>query len=160
MAVDMFLKLSGVAGEAADNSHTDEIDIIAWHWGMAQSGTMHTGHGGGAGKVKVGDINVTKHIDNSTATLMQFCCKGTHIEEGTITVRKAGDDPLEYLLVTMKQIMITSVQTGGQSDQERLTEHITLNFREFEVKYTKQGEAGGGAGAVVLGWDISKNKSV
>ena len=49
MAVDMFLKLTNINGEAADKTHKDEIDILAWSWGMSQSGTTHTSTGGGAG---------------------------------------------------------------------------------------------------------------
>ena len=45
MAVDMFIKIAGYDGESKDDSHTDEIDVLAWSWGMSQSGTFH---GGGA----------------------------------------------------------------------------------------------------------------
>ena len=44
MAVDMFLKIAGIKGESADGStHKDEIDVLAWSWGMSQSGTAHLG---------------------------------------------------------------------------------------------------------------------
>ena len=49
MAVDMFLKLGDVKGESVDGSHKDEIDVLAWSWGMSQSGTTHMGGGGGSG---------------------------------------------------------------------------------------------------------------
>ena len=58
MAVDMFLKLDDVKGESRDNKHKDEIDVLAWSWGVSQSGTMHTGGGGGAGKVNVQDLSL------------------------------------------------------------------------------------------------------
>ena len=55
MAVDMFIKIGDVEGESADKSHGKEIDVLAWSWGMSQSGNMHQGGGGGAGKVSVAD---------------------------------------------------------------------------------------------------------
>ena len=30
----MFLKLEGIKGEAADGKHKEEIDVLAWSWGM------------------------------------------------------------------------------------------------------------------------------
>ena len=56
MAVDMFLDLKGeIKGEAQDSSHKGEIDVLAWSWGMSQSGSFHTGGGGGAGKANFQD---------------------------------------------------------------------------------------------------------
>ena len=48
MAFDMFLKLEGIEGESADKTHGKEIDILAWSWGLSQSGSFHVGGGGGA----------------------------------------------------------------------------------------------------------------
>ena len=50
-----------------DKTHAEEIDVLAWSWGMSQSGSMHMG-GGGAGKVNVQDLSFTKYIDKSTPT--------------------------------------------------------------------------------------------
>ena len=100
MAIDIFLELTGVAGEAQDKTMKDKkaIDILAWSWGMSQSGTTHMGKGGGAGKVNVQDISLTKYVDASSATLMQFCCQGKHIDKGTLTLRKASGSDAPGLL--------------------------------------------------------------
>jgi len=50
MAVDMFLKLGDIKGESQDLAHRDEIDITNWGWGLSQTGSMHSGTGGGSGK--------------------------------------------------------------------------------------------------------------
>ena len=34
MAVDMFLKIDGIKGESKDSKHKDEIDVLAWSWGL------------------------------------------------------------------------------------------------------------------------------
>ena len=76
MAVDMFIKIDGIKGESKDKKHKDEIDVLAWSWGMSQSGTFHTGGGGGAGKVNVQDLSFTKWVDKASAALMLCCCNG------------------------------------------------------------------------------------
>ena len=143
MAQDMFLKIPGVNGESRDDKHKDEIDVLAWSWGMSQSGTVGHGAGAGAGKVAVQDLSLTKFIDLATADLMQACCHGTHFPEAKLTVRKAGESPLEYLIVTMKDVLVSSVSTGGSGGEDRLTENVTLHFAEIKVDYTQQLPAGG-----------------
>ena len=160
MAVDMFIKIKGVAGESEDNDHKGETDVLAWSWGMSQSGTMHVGGGGGAGKANFQDIGITKWVDKGSVTLMQACAKGTHIPEATLIVRKAGDKPLEYIKIDMKEIIVTSVSTGGSGGEDRLTENVSLNFREWKVTYTPQDDKGAGGGAVDFGFNIAKNVAV
>jgi type VI secretion system secreted protein Hcp len=144
----MFLKLDNVKGEAQDKAHPEQMDVLAWSWGMSQSGTMHTGGGGGGGKVSVQDISVTKYLDKASPVLMKYCSSGKQFEQGILTVRKAGgDNPLEYLIITMKDIIVSSVSTGGSGGEDRLTENVSLNFAGVKVEYQPQkpdGSADGG----------------
>jgi len=158
MAVDMYLKIAGIDGESKDSAHGGEIDVLAWSWGMSQSGSMHAGGGGGSGKVSVQDISVTKYVDKATSNLLLACCKGDHLDEALLTVRKAGGNPLEYLLITMKGVLVSSVSTGGSQGEDRLTENISLNFREVEVKYQPQDDAGAADGGTIdMTWNIQAN---
>jgi type VI secretion system secreted protein Hcp len=158
MAVDIFLKLDGVKGESQDSKHKGEIDVLSWSWGMTQSGTTHMGSGGGSGKVSVQDLSITKFLDAATPTLQLFCANGKHIRTGTLTVRKAGENPLEYLKIDLKEIIVTSVSTGGSGSQDQLTENISLNFVQFHTTYTPQTPEGGADVAKEAKWHIAKNE--
>jgi type VI secretion system secreted protein Hcp len=158
MAVDMFLKLGDVKGESVDGSHKDEIDVLAWSWGMSQSGTTHMGGGGGSGKVSVQDLSVTKYVDKSSPALMLACCDGTHYPDAVLTVRKAGKTALEYIKLTMKELIVANVSTGGSGGEDRLTENVVLNFAEFKIEYTPQKPDGSGDSVVEKAWNIAENK--
>ena len=160
MAVDMFLKLGDVKGESSDDAHKDEIDVLAWSWSMSQSGTTHTGTGGGAGKVNVQDLSVTKYIDKASPNLVLACCVGKHYPDALLTVRKAGEQPLEYLKITMKDVLVTSVTTGGSHGEDRLTETVALNFAEFKIEYAPQKADGSGDAAIVAAFNIAKNVKI
>ena len=142
MAVDIFLKLDGVEGESQDSKHAKEIDILSWSWGMSQSGTTHLGSGGGAGKVNVQDLSITKYVDKATPTLIKFCCNGKHIDKGKLVVRKAGEKPLDFLVIEFQELIVAAVTTGGIGSDDRMTENVTLNFREFHLTYTVQEKTG------------------
>ncbi len=157
MAVDMFLKLDGIKGESKDHKHKDEIHIESFSWGLSQTGAHGTGGGGGAGKVNVHDISLTKHVDKSSPVLMLHCASGKHIKEGLITVRKAGDKPVEYLKIKLTDILVSSVQFAGHGG-DVLTENLTLNFSKFAVDYIEQKADGSGEAPVTMGWDVKANQ--
>jgi type VI secretion system secreted protein Hcp len=152
----MFLKLDSLKGESRDTAHKDEIDVLAWSWGLSQSGTTHLGSGGGAGKVSVQDLSLTKYVDKSSMGLVTACCNGKHFPKAKLTVRSAGASPLEYLTITMKDCLISAVSTGGSGGEDRLTENVTINFAAFTVEYRSQQPDGSAEKPVVAGWDIAK----
>lgn len=157
MASDMFLKVDGIPGESKDKAKKGEIDVLAWSWGMSQSGTFHAGGGGGAGKVNIQDISITKYVDKASGPLMKACCTGDHIANATLTVRKAGKKALEYLIIRMSKVMVTSISTGGSGGEDRLTENVTLNFAAYEMDYSEQKDDGSGEAAATITWDIEAN---
>jgi type VI secretion system secreted protein Hcp len=161
MAVDMFLQLQDVTGEAQDEVHGEEIDVLSWSWGMSQSGTTHAGSGSGGGKVSVHDLSITKYVDKATATLMKYCTTGKHIESGKLTVRKAGgDSKLEYFIIELNDIIITSYQTGGSGGEDRHTENVSLNFGSYKTSYTPQKADGSGDAAVEWAYDIAAGNAM
>ena len=159
MAVDQFLELEKIPGETQDDKMKakDAMDILAWSWGMSQSGTTHMGSGSGAGKVNVQDISVTKYVDLASTVLMQKCTLGDHIPTGKLTVRKAGGEQLEYITIEMKDIIITSVSTGGSGGEDRLTENVSLNFSQYKIVYSEQLPSGKAGKQPEWAYDIAAN---
>src|SRR6516225_10744778 len=157
MSLDMFIKIASLKGESVDKTHAGEIDVLAWSWGLSNSGSAHVGGGAGAGKVNVQDLSFTKYIDKSTPDLLLGACNGKHYDNALLTVRKAGEKPLEYLKITMTEVLVTSVSTGGSGGEDRLTENVTLNFAKVKVNYEQQTEKGASGAKPKMGWDIAAN---
>ena len=157
MAMDMFIKIGELKGESRDKVHKDEIDVLAWSWGISNSGSAQVGGGAGAGKCNVQDLSFTKYLDKASPDLMLACCNGKHFPKATLTVRKAGENPLEYLLITMEEVLVTSLSTGGSGGEDRLTENVSLNFAKVKVQYKEQTETGAVGDKPEMGWDIAAN---
>ena len=157
MAMDMFIKIDSLKGESKDKTHGGEIDVLAWSWGMSNSGSAHVGGGAGAGKVNVQDLSFTKYLDKSSPDLMLSACNGKHWDEAVLVVRKAGETPLEYLKITMTECLVTSVSGGGSGGEDRLTENVTLNFAKVKVEYVEQVAKGGKGATPSMGWSIVEN---
>jgi type VI secretion system secreted protein Hcp len=159
MAVDMFLDLSAskIDGESKDSKYKDKIDVLAWSWGMSQSGTTHMGSGGGAGKVSVQDLSLTKYYDKASPNLQKACATGKHLDKAVLICRKAGGEQIDYIKITMDNCLITAVSTGGSGGEDRFTENITINFAKFKVEYTIQDEKGKGTAGPEFAYDIAGN---
>jgi len=138
--------------------HEGEIDVLSWSWGMSQSGTTHTGTGGGAGKVSVEDLTFVHNVDSSTPVLMKACCSGKHFETAKLILRKAGEKPLDYVIIDLSHCIITQISTGGSEGEESLTETVSLNFNEYKYMYQPQDKTGAAkGGSIDVDYDIAKN---
>lgn len=160
MAVDMFINMGAkIKGESKDSvqGKAGDIDILAWSWGMSQSGSFHIGGGGGAGKVNIQDISFTKWIDKATPAIMLHCCGGTHIDKMVLLVRKAGEKQEKYIEITLEKCIITSVSTGGSGGEDRLTENVTVNFAKVHFEYFLQDDKGKTASGGICAWNIEEN---
>ncbi|MGH3042713.1 MAG: Hcp family type VI secretion system effector, partial [Gaiellaceae bacterium] len=80
MAVDYFLKVDGIPGESADSKHKGEIDVLAFSWGVSQSGSPVPGGGGGAGKADFEDLLVVARTSKASPLLWEACASGKHIK--------------------------------------------------------------------------------
>jgi type VI secretion system secreted protein Hcp len=102
-------------------------------------------------------MSITKYVDNASPKLQLFCCNGKHLDEAVLVVRKAGGKALEYIKVTMTDVIVTSISTGGSGGEDRLTENVSLNFATVKFGYTPQKEDGSGGVEVDYTWKISEN---
>jgi type VI secretion system secreted protein Hcp len=133
MALDMFLTIddgAAVKGETKDDT----------------------------GKVNAQDLSLTKWVDSATPVLMSAIATGKHFGKAKLVVRKAGDKPLEYLVIEMEHVMVTSLSTGGSGGEDRLTENVTLNFAKVKVEYVCQKEKGEAGDKIPMTYDFSVNK--
>jgi len=156
-AIECMLDITDVKGGSAIAGFEDQIDIVKWNWAMTQSGTAHLGTGSGAGRVSVQDITLTKFVDSATHALMRACCNGKHFPKAVLTVRKAGGEPMPYLVITMEQVMVTSVMSGSKTFKSQQIEDISLNFAKVTVDYTPQTEKGASGAKKTMKYDIAKN---
>jgi len=162
MAIDMFINFGDkIKGESQDKVQgpKGDADILAWSWGMSQSGTTQMGGGGGAGKANFQDISITKYVDAATNGEMTALAKGTHIPTVQLTIRKAGDGQHNYLVIKMSEVIITSLSTGGSGGEDRFTENLSLNFAKVEFSYSPQKADGTMGAAQDFKWNIATNSA-
>jgi len=156
MAVDMFMKIGDIKGESTDKKHPNEIDVLAWSWGISNSGTTHQGGGGGAGKANVQDISFTKYLDKSSTAFIKALVTGAHITTVTLFISKAGGKQEDYFTIKLTSAMVTSYSTGGSGGEDMLTENVSISFAKFDVEYFAQNDKGVVASAGTVGYSVEE----
>lgn len=155
MAVKMFLKIGDIQGESKDAKHKDEIVVSSWVWGLAQS--RATPSGGGAGRVSLQDLTFTHTIDKASPNLMQACANGRHMPEATLSVRKTGGQPQDYLTIKMTDVLVGAVLAGMQDGQSAGLEHVTLSFAKVAFEYRPQKPTGALDAGAQFTWNLKTN---
>jgi type VI secretion system secreted protein Hcp len=146
-AGDMFLKVKGakhgdIQGEAQDQKHKNEIEVLSWSWGM--QGKSALGGGTATGKATMRELRIVKRVDKASTALMSALRANEPINEGILTLRKAGGSKLEYLKITIRdgRVMSVDVEAGDHPGSSTLLERVSFSFNSINVEYTPQGGDG------------------
>lgn len=144
-AVDYFLKIAGIDGGSVDAQHKGEIDILSFSWGEANtaSAAHGIGGGGGAGKVSMQDFHFTTKFDKASPKLFQAVASGKRFTQAVLSVRKAGEVPVDFIKWTMSNLLISSYQTSGAGVPDPTpTDQFTINFQKMRVDLLLQSPTG------------------
>ncbi len=163
MTVKMYLKIDGINGESADAEHKNEMDVLAWDWNVANSASTHVDQPRQSTQASFGDISITKYIDDATPELLLAVANATTHKKATLEIEKLGgrDEAVDFVVVELGTVLVNSYATGGSDGEDRLTETITLNFANVELKYFKTTSKGKvKATKPTFKWDIRQGKSV
>ena len=152
---DMFLKIESarqgpIKGEAQDENHPDEIDVISWSWGMRAQTAL--GGAGASGKSTLNELHIVKRVDRASTALMSAMRNNDLIKKAVLTVRKAGGTALEYFKITIQsgRVTLLEVQSGESTVDAELAENLSLAFEKISVEYVPQGPDGQARGGMVF----------
>jgi type VI secretion system secreted protein Hcp len=153
--VDYFLKLDGIAGESRDAQHKGEIDLESFAWGELHQ----PGPGGGGAKVQIEDLHVAMKLSKASPLLMLACASGQHIKSAVLTARRAVKTQVEFLVIKLADVVVSSYQTNGGVSNEPM-DQVAFNFAKIELDYRPQNPDGSPGAPVVGGWDVKANKKI
>ena len=141
MPMTGYLKLPDIDGESRRADHEDEIDILSIDWNMEQASTMQIGSGRTRSRATVHPIEISKAYDASSPYLALSCMQGKAFGEAIIMFRKdSGEAHLDYLKITLTNVVISSYSLNGEATGEDITDKFKLSFEKINVVYTMQAD--------------------
>ncbi|GBL44751.1 uncharacterized protein ImpD [Sulfuriferula multivorans] len=160
MKIELFLKLDGIDGESTDDRHRNEIELLSCNWSESQQ-LIHSGGGGGAGKVQVQDLYCSLHSCTASPRLLLAVATGKRIKRAILTVRRAGKTPLDFLQWTLGDVAVSAYQTAAeQGSGLPPTDQVSLHFNNITLEYRPQQADGSLGAAITAGWDVTKNQAI
>jgi type VI secretion system secreted protein Hcp len=148
--IEYFLTVPGVAGSSTDKAHPGAIPATEFSWGM--STTSHVGGGPGAARPKPEPLVVTAPSSIASPELFIRSARGNHLAEVTFIARKGGEQPLDFLTLTLKEVIIASYHQEGH-DSGQPSDSVELAFRSMTQTYVGVNPDGSAAAPVTETFD-------
>ena len=91
---------------------------------------------------------------------MRCLSGGKHINKVELSACKAGDPQIEYMRITLEEVLLTGLTCNGTSASEWV--NMTYNFQAARVRqqYWEQTEKGGRGAETAAGWNIIDNREL
>jgi type VI secretion system secreted protein Hcp len=142
---DMFLKVTSekfglIKGEAQDDVHGGEIEVLSWSWGME----ANPGFAGSQPnkRATVRDLKIIKRVDRASTPLMNALRYNEKITEALLTLRKAGGKQVEFLTIKIEDGRVSELSVDAETGGLELVERIRFSFNKITVEYRPQGPDG------------------
>jgi type VI secretion system secreted protein Hcp len=149
---DIFLQIDGVDGESQDDKKRNQIEIVSFAIGGLNAGSVSQG---GKAKVNLSEMRLIKHIDKSSPNLFANLCNGQTFK-ATITVRKAGGAPVDYVKIELKACVISSYNLEVKHDSTPL-ENFSLTYGQIQYTYWTQDSKGSLGPAIMKSYNLMTN---
>jgi type VI protein secretion system component Hcp len=150
----IFLDLEGVKGDSAFGTYKNKITIDSWTWNVGNSGDLHSKGSGGSfgGKPSMGDLILSKHVDSSSATVIQAVLGQRSFKTATLHI--LTQDGTEWCKMSLSPVIITQVDVSSYGASA--SETIRLHFQKIQMDISSLDEEGKkSGGAVSMAFDIT-----
>ncbi|WP_174278533.1 Hcp family type VI secretion system effector [Sphingomonas bacterium] len=160
MAVDWFLEIAEIPGESTAEHMKGKIDVSSMSLGGSMPTTAgRTGSGLSVGKADFHDIHFSKYFDKATPKLLNAMGAGTHFGKAIFHGFKHGDKPMEFITITLTDVVVSSYQVSGSSGSEG-QDSCSVTYSVINMDYVEQSEKGGSAGKSTFGFDVRAGKKL
>jgi type VI secretion system secreted protein Hcp len=159
MSVSIFLKLDGIAGEATDEGHKDEIKLSSCSFSAFNSSAYNNASKTvSKGQANMGDIAFSKEVDKTSVSLFKACAAGLVIPKGTISFQAnvGNDKKIDFLKYELENVVINNYNFSASSVTD---ESGSLTYAKITQVYDQRDEKGTSAGKVQGFFDVLLNKA-
>lgn len=123
----VFLHLDDIPGESTSNRRENWIEVESFSWGAQKTTNVPPSFSA---------LHFQKKVDKSSPKLMLHVSNGRVLETGVLEILRPGDSSLRMLGLKMKDVLISSYQTGGSAgDVPR--DYFSLSFNAIQWTYTE-----------------------
>jgi type VI secretion system secreted protein Hcp len=141
----IFMKYDGIEGDVTTAGHEKWIEVHSFQWGTGRGITNSAGSGADreGSTPSISEISVTKETDSATPNLLRASLGLKPADEGkTVNIDFCKTDtskPEPYMQLTLSNCLVSGWSINSEGD--RPSESLSLNFTKVEFKNTGMGPA-------------------
>jgi type VI secretion system secreted protein Hcp len=132
-------KQGPLKGESELPGHEDDIEVLAWRWGVAAP--TAPGSARATGRRVYDQLEIDKHIDSASTRLLNALATNEELRSVTLTLRKAGTDEEDFFRIVLEDARVCSSRLNSSEDGG-LFETVGFAFRKVQVGYHPQQRSG------------------
>lgn len=149
-AVDAYLKIEGVEGEATDNRHQGWIQVLSFQNALQAPSAA-------ASRAAFSDLCLEAFVDKSTPVLKQSCAAGRHIPSATLELITADANRARLYQIVLSNVLVSVANTSASTDQGSASEVVCLNFGQIYWTYSEFDASGRPKSDLKAWWDLVSN---
>ena len=151
MAMEQFLEMPGIAGEASAPDARGAIPVLSWSFGVTRPRV-----GDVSGPADFSGFEFTKRVDSTTPLLLGLCARGASTSQAKLVVRSAGHrDP--RIVVDLREVSVAAVNTAFEPGGIELVERVQLRFGRIWFGGAVIDRRGTGEQMNWFAWDVERN---
>ena len=163
MALQMNMRMDGISSDSSSPGHKAWVEVLSWNWGMTSNRKLAQANG--EDKTNLNELSFVKSIGTDSSQIRLLFAQGKVIPNVEFSVMLGvgkRETPVKYVNLKLKNVVIKSIVTGGNTEDNFFKEHITLLFDRINYEYSKTGPSGSNGAAGItedydFGWNIPKN---
>lgn len=160
MAMEAFLHVETLKGEAQAEGMKDWMELLSFSFGASNGSSFSSAAGGGAkSKGELSHFNVMKWSEQASAKLLQHCLTGDHFAKAKVQLRKATGEggQMPYIEYEFEHVIVSSIQwSGSKGGDDVPTESLSLAFDKVTVTYYNQDATGKTQKGTQAFWSVTK----
>jgi type VI secretion system secreted protein Hcp len=135
MKIDGFLKVPDIKGPSVRDGHEDEIEIHGMHYNM--TAPYDPNSLSRRGRVAMGAITFTKHVDKATPYLAQAVFENKALDEVVFAARRTIDsESKDYLKITLSEASVMEFDMEQDpEDADLIQEKVSFAYKKIKFEY-------------------------
>jgi type VI secretion system secreted protein Hcp len=157
-----YLQLPGIKGNVQAKSHQNWIELKTLAFSINRHISTLPGqvYDREMSHPVLTELELTKHIDNSSILLFQKSCSAKALESAVIDLCQTNQTSNAYAQIKLSNIIITNYSLcSEQGTNKRPLEKIHINYDKIEFRYTPYSKDNQAQSPLTTGYDL-KNATV
>jgi type VI protein secretion system component Hcp len=151
MAMEQFIEIPGIAGEASAQDVRGAIPVLSWSFRVSRPVVGAT-----SGSADFSGFEFSKRVDSTTPLLLGLCARGASTGQAKLVVRSAGHrDP--RVIVDLRDVSVTEVAAAYEANAGELVEQVRLRFGRVWFGGAVIDRRGTGEQMNWFAWDLEQN---